>query len=529
VSGDRQRAFWVIAVALLLLTRLPAVPHYLSIDNVSLAFSLEHFDPLNHQPQPPGYPFFVGFARVVKLAVGSAETSFIVIALIVSGLCLPLTILLGARMFSPRAGQTAALLLLFNPVFWHAGLDGPLRPNLALFSLGVAYCAWRAWNGEARWVLWGAAVLGVGSGVRPDLLAYLGPLWLISAIVGTRSVWVTAQGAAVLASIVAVWIGILAHAVGGVWALVTLIRDYLVTQSQGESLLLGAGEAGWGHQVNRLVTWNALAVIGWAWAAPFAILSRTRLRLRNPRVPFLFIWLVPGLVFQALVHVANPGHTLFSVPVFCLIGGYAIWAASEYLTAEPQRLAEGALGGALVVNLLLFLNFFSLPVAAGRFVTAVTVGVYESSLGDLRGLEDVHRTTVSEWKALSEVPRPSVIVTTDEAPQRWFMHWLMLRYYAPKSDIWVLAAKRTPRQVLLVRRNDTLSTRTGDVIDVPVPAGGRILWVLESRGPFETALERTIKIEKRVRLSYTDLAPDAAPFQVLNFRFVPTMPSALAP
>jgi len=227
--------------------------------------------------------------------------------------------------------------------------------------------------------------------------------------------------------------------------------------------------------------------------------------------------------------VANPGHTLFSVPVFCLIGGYAIWAASEYLTAEPQRLAEGALGGALVVNLLLFLNFFSLPVAAGRFVTAVTVGVYESSLGDLRGLEDVHRTTVSEWKALSEVPRPSVIVTTDEAPQRWFMHWLMLRYYAPKSDIWVLAAKRTPRQVLLVRRNDTLSTRTGDVIDVPVPAGGRILWVLESRGPFETALERTIKIEKRVRLSYTDLAPDAAPFQVLNFRFVPTMPSALAP
>src|SRR5437868_4448043 len=128
-SAKSSAAFWALLLALLLLTRLPAFPHYLSIDNVNLAFAVEHFDPLNHQPQPPGYPFFVGFARLVRLAAGSTETTFIVIALLVSGLCLPLVVSVGARMFSPRVGHAAALLLLFNPVFWHAGLEGPLRPN----------------------------------------------------------------------------------------------------------------------------------------------------------------------------------------------------------------------------------------------------------------------------------------------------------------------------------------------------------------------------------------------------------------
>ena len=53
------KVFWIVMVVLLLLSRIPAMATYLSIDNVNLAFSLHKFDPRVHQPQPPGYPFFV--------------------------------------------------------------------------------------------------------------------------------------------------------------------------------------------------------------------------------------------------------------------------------------------------------------------------------------------------------------------------------------------------------------------------------------------------------------------------------------
>ena len=192
------KVYWIVIVALLLLTRLFFTAQFLSIDNVNLAFALEYFDPLNNQPQLPGYPFFVIFARLVNFFLGSVEYTFRFTSLLVSGLCLPLTVALGTRLFSVWTARAAALLLLVNPVFWQTGADSPLRPFLALFSLLVAYCAWRCWNGERRFVYWGAVALGIGSGFRPELLPYLFPLWVISAWMGTQSIKDVLRGATIV-------------------------------------------------------------------------------------------------------------------------------------------------------------------------------------------------------------------------------------------------------------------------------------------------------------------------------------------
>jgi hypothetical protein len=157
-----RRFFWIVVFALLLLTRIPAMASYLSIDNVNLALSLEKFDPRIHQPQPPGYPFFVFLGRLINLVARDAERTFVAISLIVCALCLAASFVLARRMFSPWAGYAAVLLLLVNPVFWHSSLDGPLRPHLALFSLLTAYCCWRCWNGEKQFAIWGAVALGMG-------------------------------------------------------------------------------------------------------------------------------------------------------------------------------------------------------------------------------------------------------------------------------------------------------------------------------------------------------------------------------
>src|SRR5215471_10712374 len=202
---DYRLFFWIAVFALLLLSRIPAMATYLSIDNVNLALSLERFDPRAHQPQPPGYPLFVLFAKIVNVAFGDPATTFKTIGLLATALCLPLTFALGKRMFGHWVGRAAVVLLLVTPPFWYASLEGPLRPFLGLFSLLTAYCCWRCWNGEKAFALWSAIALAIGSGFRPDLGGFLFPLWLLSAWMGTRSVTAIIRGLVVIAAIVFLW------------------------------------------------------------------------------------------------------------------------------------------------------------------------------------------------------------------------------------------------------------------------------------------------------------------------------------
>ena len=86
LEAQDSKVFWIVMLALLLLTRIPAMASYMTVDNVNLAFSLENFDPRIHQPQPPGYPFFVGFARIVNFLFRDPERTFYAISLLLSAL-----------------------------------------------------------------------------------------------------------------------------------------------------------------------------------------------------------------------------------------------------------------------------------------------------------------------------------------------------------------------------------------------------------------------------------------------------------
>ncbi|HEY2383277.1 MAG TPA: hypothetical protein VGK48_19040 [Terriglobia bacterium] len=519
---ERQdhRIFWIVVFALLLLSRIPAMASYLSIDNVNLALSLEKFDPRIDQPQPPGYPFFVLSGRIVNFFVRDAGHTFTVISLLVCALCLPAAFALGKRMFSNWAGAAAVLLLLVNPVFWHSTLDGPLRPYLALFSLLTAYCCWRCWNGEKRFALWGAVALGIGSGFRPDLGAFLFPLWAISSWAGTKSCKILFQAAAVLAALVAVWAGALVFAMGGVQSFIHVMLDYTVDQSRPESIVFGSSILSWLKQVNRLVIWNGLAVVTWIWAIPFYFRNRDRLRLNSPQAAFFLVWLVPGLIVQALIHVGAPGHTLASVAALCVLGGYVLSLA---------RSRDVLLSGALILNVMLFLDFFPLPEAisstqkqAPSLKNAALFGAYESSIGMVRTLDDVAGSSLKELRELTPADRPSMIVTTDANGEQWFLHWQIARYYLPDRDLWVLYNGGAKNRAERIRRDQTLEKREeGAPVKVPVFREGRILWLIEPQSAIYRQLASTQKLNGGRYVFYTDITADSPPIRIDDFEIVP--------
>jgi dolichyl-phosphate-mannose-protein mannosyltransferase len=515
-----RKVFWIVMLALLLLTRLPVMASYLSVDNVNLAFSLEKFDPRIHQPQPPGYPFFVAFGKIVNVIFRDPERTFVAISVLVSALCLPLAFMLARLMFSTWAGAAATFLLLVNPVFWFSGLDGPLRPNLALFSLLTAYCCWRCWNGEKQFAIWGALALGVGSGFRPDLIAFLLPLWLISTWLGTKSFGTIAVAGAVLGFVVLVWAGAVVIATGGIQAFQETMVSYTVDQSQGESIVLGSGVMAWLHQVNRLVIWNSLGLLTWIWAVPFYFKNRERWPDIGSQVKFLFAWLVPGLIVQALIHVAAPGHTLFSIPAVCVVGGYIL---------SRVRARDLMLASALVLNVMLFLNFISLPVDAATpagqrapsLMNAFVFGTFESSLGQIRWLDDVARTTLKEIEEFTPKDRPSMIVTTDTYVEQWFMNWRIARYYLPNRDFWVLYNRGSTNGVERIRRDGVFDRKEDHSAKLPIFKDERVLWVVEPGSEVLKQISSVYKLTGGRYVFYTDITHDTPSITLKGVEIIP--------
>jgi hypothetical protein len=516
--------FWIMVAVLFLATRLPAMSPYFNIDNVNLAFSLENFDPRVHQPQPPGYPLFVVVNRMVNVIFRDAATTFAVTGLLTCALCFPLVFGLARRMYAPWVGRAAVLLLLVTPTFWFTSLDSALRPHLALFSVLTAYCCWRCWNGEKRFAVWGAVALGVGAGFRPELGVFIFPLWLVSACVGTRSFSEVAKSLAVLTVVVLSWLTGMAYAVGGVHELYKLNLDYVVQQSHRQSAL-GSVSTIWLRQLSRLVIWNSMALLSCMWVIPLLFRAKIRRNVKSSHAFFLAVWIVPGLVFQALVHVEDPGHTLASIPALAIVAAYVIYAATERL----PELRDSALAAALVVHTALFVGFLALPDSADRpgglrsLENTFVYATFETSIGELRYQNNIARDTMAELRRYTPPGIPVVVVTSDAPVVNWFTNWRIARYYAPELDFSVLGYVATPNFVYPGRR-DRIDASTPGNLQVPVPKGGRILWLVEPDGPMHKALGRIFPNMPGGRyVWYTDVTPETAQFRVMDFDFVPTV------
>jgi len=99
------------------------------------------------------------------------------------------------------------------------------------------------------------------------------------------------------------------------------------------------------------------------------------------------------------------------------------------------------------------------------------------------------------------------------------MNWRIARFYAPSYEIFVMTDVQNNPPAMRVRREKV----TGMTAAIPVPRGGRILWMLERDGAFHRALLQVQpNLPGGTYLSYTDVDAQTQPFRVMNFEFVPT-------
>ena len=270
--------------------------------------------------------------------------------------------------------------------------------------------------------------------------------------------------------------------------------------------------------MSRLAVWNALAVLGWVWAYPLFLISKDRVGLLSRQIVFLKIWIVPGVVAQALIHVDAPGHTLFSITALCLFGAYVL--RSGLTRWETQ---DSGLVIAVVVSAMLFLNFVPLPPpgSPGGLRSSFANATFESSLEYIRWLDDIHGSSLREIRGFTTPDRKVVIIGQDALEQsNWYLNWRIARYYLPDADIRSAATEKHPAETKAVRGMTVEPARIGSPVDIPVGDHSRILWLVENGGSLYAALAKAGAIHGGPHVFYTDVDESNLPFQVLGFRIV---------
>ena len=231
----------IIATAYVV-THLPSLsPTLEDIDSLNFALGLREFDPVLHQPHPPGYPVYIALGRLSYAVVSRVPSSLDQLAtealalsmwsVIAGAIAIVATASLLRWSLAPKQTRSdftnyeksdrvcfgAIALLASAPLFWMSGLR-PMSdmPGLAA-SLGALALGVRAVE-DRRWLPWSAFAAGLAAGIRSQSVWLTLPM-LAFALVRQRragSWWVLSRPVAALAAGTLAWAIPLVVASGGI-------------------------------------------------------------------------------------------------------------------------------------------------------------------------------------------------------------------------------------------------------------------------------------------------------------------------
>lgn len=320
---SRSRPWLRALVALLLLAgtvalRIPfASRNLFAWDSANFALALNNYNVAFHQPHPPGYPLYVGLAKLIDYWVLNANASFVIISIAASGLAVAALYLLASALYDPWTGLVAALLMAVGVGFWGYGEVAYPYTFLALFGILIAGLCWMMWQGHRSVAILSGLLLGIAGGIRQDTLLFLGPLWLVS-VWGAGFIRFVLSSL-VLGLVVAAWLYPAVRLTGGweAYQQATAAQGYLVLPT---SSALYQGVNGMRHNALLLVRSLDLMFGATALVTIYGMgrLLTFRGLVADQRLRFLLLWFIPPALVYVAVHIGEPGYVLSVIPVLCI-------------------------------------------------------------------------------------------------------------------------------------------------------------------------------------------------------------------
>lgn len=197
LARRERAAVWIAAIAVAASRFLAIAQTLWDWDEAQFALALRDFDVVAHHPHPPGFPLFIGAAKLLALAGVEPFRALQSIAVVASLLVFPAAFFLARELRAPFfVSFAAALLLAFSPNVWFFG--GTALSDVPSMVLAIIACALllRGVRSDGALIA-GAIVLAIAVGFRPqNLLIGFAP-----ALIACRR-WKSAAVGAVLAIVI---------------------------------------------------------------------------------------------------------------------------------------------------------------------------------------------------------------------------------------------------------------------------------------------------------------------------------------
>jgi len=360
----------IILFLLTTITRIPFTSKYLyHMDSVQFALALDRYDVTIHQPHPPGYFLYVMLGRLLNIFFHDANTVFVTISILFSGLAVLAIYLAGKELFGNRTGLFASLLAITSPAIWFHGEIALTYIVEGFLSAMTALLCWKVYKGKHNYIWFSAIVLGISGGIRQNTLIFLLPLWLYC-IKEVRFHKIIAS-LGIICFTTLLWFIPMILMTGGLDVYMGAFRELWLFNTGNNSVF----EEGWPvfkYYSSTLFDFTFYGLGAGLFFMVLALYSMVRNRkLNSPdmsRVLFFAFWILPSVLFYLLifVHPANPGYALIYLPALVILA-----AASVSCMAEELRTLTGAdLSIAIMVALLvvnIYIYFFSgYPISRGK-------------------------------------------------------------------------------------------------------------------------------------------------------------------
>lgn len=327
-------SFFVITVVTRIIFRSHLLYH---LDSGHFALALQNYDISAHQPHPPGYFLYVMMGKVMRSVIEDANTIFVVISIISSGLTVMFLYLLGEAIFSKNVGVIAALIGITSPNLWFHGEVALTYAVEAFFSALTGYYCWRMIRGDQKNIWNTAVIMGIAGGIRQNTLLFLLPLWLYAVRRQGRSRIILSL--CVMGVISMSWFIPMIIMTGGGGVYTNALKD-LWTGFPGR---VSVFHQGWDSFKLFSLTLARFSIydigIGmYALALGVYLLAkrRTSWNFGSETIPYFSIWVIPAALFHILIfiHPANPGYSLIMAPPLIIFTAFTI----EYIAIDLTKI-----------------------------------------------------------------------------------------------------------------------------------------------------------------------------------------------
>lgn len=355
---DEKLLFPLSLFLITIITRFPFRSELLyHMDSVQYALALERYDVTVHQPHPPGYFLYVMLGRFFNLFIGDANSVFVFISIIFSGLTVVFLYYLGKEMFDKNTGIVAAAMALTSPNLWFHGEVALSYIVEAFFSTTVAFLCWKIHKGEHGYIWLSVILLGIAGGIRQNTIVFLLPLLLFSVKgVPIRKVLpaISLFGLVCLA-----WFVPMVWMTGGLGAYREAFRE-LWLFSTGQISVFKKGWHSFKIFSSAILSFSIYGVGAGIFAlglAAYSLIRRGMLRDTDiSKASFFFLWISPSVLFYLLIfiHPANPGYVLIFLPPLFLLTAVSIGRISAEIGEALKR--DKRVIAALMSTIIAFTN-----------------------------------------------------------------------------------------------------------------------------------------------------------------------------